>query len=156
MILYHGSFVVVEIPDLEHSRQNVDFGKGFYLTPIYEQAKKWSNRFKSRGEEGVISRYEFDEKAYDELKVLRFDSYSERWLDFILSCRREKDDSDYDLVIGGVADDKVFNTVELFLDGLINKDEAIKRLKYENPNLQMAFRTEGSLSYLHFEGSEEL
>ena len=36
MILYQGSFVVVDHPDLAHSRGNGDFGKGFYVTPIYE------------------------------------------------------------------------------------------------------------------------
>ena len=103
-----------------------------------------------------MSQYTFDEGAYKDLKVLVFDAYIEDWLDFILSCWREQDTSNYDLVIGGVANDKVFNTVELFFDGLIDKAEAIKRLQYEKPNLQMAFRTEKALSYLHFEGSEKL
>ena len=65
-----------------------------------------------------------------------------------------KDATDYDLVVGGVANDKVFNTVELFFDGLIDKAEAIKRLRYEKPNVQICFRTERALSFLHFEGSE--
>ncbi|MCR0201957.1 DUF3990 domain-containing protein [[Clostridium] innocuum] len=64
--------------------------------------------------------------------------------------------ADYDLVIGGVANDKVFNTVELFLDGFIDKMEAINRLRYEKPNLQMSFRTVKALSYLQFKGSEKL
>lgn len=64
------------------------------------------------------------------------------------------DATDYDLVVGGVANDKVFNTVELFFDGLIDKAEAIKRLRYEKPNVQICFRTERALSLLHFEGSE--
>ena len=98
----------------------------------------------------------FDEGVYRDLKVLTFDTYSEDWLDFILNCRREQDGTDYDLVVGGVANDKVFNTVELFFDGLIDKAEAIRRLQYEKPNLQMAFRTEKALSYLLFEGSEKL
>ncbi len=156
MILYHGSFVAVDKPDLAHSRSNVDFGKGFYTTPIYEQAEKWCGRFKRRGKEGIISSFEFDERAYEALKVLRFDSYSEEWLDFILVCRRGQDHTDYDLVIGGVANDKVFNTVELYFDGLIDKKEAINRLRYEKPNMQMAFRTERAISYLQFEGSEKL
>ena len=59
-------------------------------------------------------------------------------------------------VLGGVANDKVFNTVELFFDGLIDKTEAINRLRYEKPNLQICFRTEKALSLLHFEGSETL
>ena len=90
------------------------------------------------------------------MKVLKFDSYSEEWLDFILNCRSGKDMTDYDLVLGGVANDKMFNTVELFFDGLIDKVEAINRLGYEKPNLQICFRTEKALSLLHFEGSERL
>lgn len=84
-------------------------------------------------------------------------SKTEEWLDFILNCRRGMDSSEYDIVMGGVANDKVFNTVELFFDGLIDKMEAIKRLKYEKPNFQIAFRTSMVLErYLHFEGSEQL
>ena len=83
-----------------------------------------------------------------------FASYSEEWLDFILRCRRGEDDTNYDLVIGGVANDKVFNTVELFYDGLIDKAEAIQRLRYEKPNLQLCFRSADAISCLHFERSE--
>ena len=43
-----------------------------------------------------------------------------------------------------------------FFDGLINKTEAINRLRYEKPNLQVCFRTDKALSLLHFEGSEVL
>ena len=154
MILYHGSFFLFFTPDLTHSRPNVDFGRGFYTTPLYDQAVKWCGKFKRRGKDGVISRYRLDERALDELKVLRFDAYSEDWLDFILTCRSGKDTSDYDIVEGGVANDKVFNTVELYFDQLIDKAEAIRRLRYEKPNLQLCFRTDAALSWLHFEGSE--
>lgn len=154
MILYHGSYVEVVKPDLVHSRSNVDFGCGFYVTPLREQAVKWCGKFKRRGREGIISSYVYDVCRENELKILKFDSYSEEWLDFILNCRREKDTTDYDLIVGGVANDRVFNTVELFFDGLIDKTEAINRLRYEKPNLQICFRTEKALSLLHFEGSE--
>ena len=156
MILYHGSYMEIAEPDLVHSRTNVDFGCGFYVTPLYEQAAKWCGKFRRRGKEGIISRYAFDESCEENLKVLEFDSYSEEWLDFILNCRREKDTTCYDLVIGGVANDKVFNTVELFFDGLIDKTEALNRLRYEKPNLQFCFRTEKALSCLRFEGSERV
>lgn len=157
MRLYHGSSLAIPTPDLTYSRTNVDFGRGFYTTPIYEQAVSWCMRFKRRGKDGVISRYEFDETAYNTLKVLRFETYSEEWLDFILSCRSGKDRSSYDIVAGGVANDKVFNTVELYFEHLIDKAEAIKRLRYEKPNLQICFRTTSALEgYLRFEGSETL
>lgn len=91
MIFYHGSFLEVEKPDLIHSRPNVDFGRGFYVTPLYEQAVKWCGKFKHRGKNGIISRYEYDESQESKLKILKFDSYSEEWLDFILNCRSGKD-----------------------------------------------------------------
>lgn len=152
MMLYHGSYFEIKEPDLTHSRSNVDFGSGFYVTPLYDQAAKWCGKFKRRGKNGIISRYTFDESQEKELKTLKY--YSEDWLDFILSCRSGKYTTDYDLVIGGVANDRVFNTVELFFDGLIDKGEAISRLRYEKPNLQICFRTEKALELLHFEGSE--
>ena len=155
MILYHGSYVVVDKPDISYSRLNVDFGPGFYTTPIYGQAVKWCGRFKRRGQEGILSKYFLDEAVFEEKNVLQFDSYSETWLDFILSCRRGNDTTDYDIVIGGVANDKVFNTVELYFDGLIDKKEALKRLQYEKPNMQISIRVQAVLDqYLTFEGSE--
>ena len=156
MILYHGSYIEIQKPDLSFSRNNVDFGKGFYTTPIYEQAVKWCGKFKRREKDAIVSCYMFDDTAYKDLKILRFDTYSEDWLDFILSCRRGQDTTDYDIVIGGVANDKVFNTVELFFENLIDKKEAIKRLRYEKPNLQICFRSEKSIEYLNFERSERV
>ena len=156
MILYHGSYLEVSKPDLEHSRLNIDFGKGFYTMPILEQAENWCKKVRSEGKEGIVSVYEFNEKAFDSLKTLKFDSYSEEWLDFIVNGRLSKDKSDYDIIIGGVANDKVFNTIELFFDDLIAKKEAINRLRYEKPNLQICFRSEKSLKYLYFERSNKV
>ena len=156
MKVYHGSWLEISNPDLEHSRIDVDFGKGFYTTPIRDQAVKWCGKFKRRGKDGIVSVYDFDECTCQDLKILKFESYSEEWLDFILRCRRKMDDSDYDVVMGGVANDKVFNTVELYFDQLIDKQEAINRLRYEKPNMQICFRTEAALSKLCFEGSVEV
>lgn len=156
MIVYHGSYLEIQKPDLEHSRSNLDFGSGFYTTSLYDQAVKWCGKFKRRGKVGIISRFLFEDDQCGHLKIKRFDSYSEEWLDFILDCRRGRDHTDYDLVIGGIANDKVFNTVELFFDGLIDKKEAIRRLKYEKPNEQICFRTENALKRLHFERSERI
>ena len=77
MILYHGSFLEIAKPDLVHSRPNVDFGRSFYVTSLHEQAEKWCGKFKRRVKDGIISRYEYDESRKVELKILKFDSYSE-------------------------------------------------------------------------------
>jgi hypothetical protein len=141
MILYHGSYLAIENPDLLHSRSNLDFGKGFYLTSIREQAVKWCGKF---------------EALFQRLKVLQFDTYSEEWLEFILACRSGKDSSDYDAVCGGIANDQVFNTVELYFENLIDKSEAIKRLRYEKPNMQIALRTDAALTCLRYMGCEKI
>ena len=132
MILYHGSYLEVQTPDLVHSRENLDFGRGFYTTPLYEQAIKWCERFKRRGKRGIVSHYSSE-------------------------MQKGNDATDYDIVIGGAANDKVFNTVELYFDNLIDKKEAIHRLRYEKLNLQMCLRTQTVLDeYLHYEGSEQI
>lgn len=96
------------------------------------------------------------ENQLQNLKMRRFDTYSEEWLDFILNCRSRKDITDYDVVIGGVANDKVFNTVELYYNGLIDKVEALSRLRYEKPNQQVCLHTDKALKCLSFEGSNEV
>ncbi|MCM1467999.1 MAG: DUF3990 domain-containing protein, partial [Alistipes sp.] len=141
VIVYHGSSVAVPSPDIYHSRDNVDFGKGFYLTPIKQQAEKWASRFKLRKECGIVSVYEFDfDTCRKNFSVMEFEGYTEEWLDFIVSCRNVADKSAYDIVAGGVANDRVFNTIELYFEGLIEKQEAIKRLRYMEPNRQICIR----------------
>lgn len=157
MILYHGSYVEVIKPDLLHSRENLDFGKGFYTTPLHEQAEKWCQKFLHDNKNGIISEYNFDEKVLNtKLKILKFEEYSEEWLDFIVKSRSGSEVLDYDLISGGIANDKVFNTIELFFDGLIDKYEVIKRLKWEKPNIQIAFKTKPSLKCLKYKGSIKL
>ena len=162
IIVYHGSDRAVTQPDTEHSRLRVDFGKGFYTTPFYEQAKKWCEKYKTQRKKAVISHYELAVSVYDQCAVLTFEAYTEAWLDLILAYRTGTDSTAdvcnrYDIIEGGVANDKVFNTVELVLDGLINKKEAIKRLKYEKPNWQICFKNQLTIDrYVTYKGSEEL
>ena len=156
MILYHGGSVEISSPDLLHSRKAVDFGVGFYVTPVLEQAEKWSEKRKRSTGIAVISKYEFDESSAENLKMLRFDSYSEMWLDFIVRCRNLKDDTDWDVVAGGVANDKVFDTIEAFFDGFATKEQTIAKLRMEEPNMQFCFRTEAALNALRFIGSESI
>ena len=147
MILYHGSALDIAKPDLSFARNKTDFGRGFYVTPIKEQAYKWSERFRRRHGKGYVSLYEVDEAAMrSNCSILEFVDYSGEWLDFILSCRSGNDKSIYEVVIGGVANDKVFNTIELYFDGLIEKPEALRRLRYENPNLQYCFRSQAVIN----------
>ena len=157
MTLYHGSFLEIAKPDLVHSRPNVDFGRGFYVTPLYEQAAKWCGKFKRRGKDGIISRYEYNESRESELKTLKFDSYSEEWLDFILNCRSGKDSTDYDLVVGGVANDKVFRVVDMYHNGIWEKSRALKEIRVYPSYDQIAFITQAAVDgLLTFRSSQEV
>lgn len=157
MILYHASNIAVSKPDILHSRKNVDFSPGFYTTSLIEQAKKWCERFVQVDDHAVISKYELDDEAFQKYKVLVFNAYSDEWLDFVVKCRKVQDTSDFDIVMGGIANDKVFDTVELYLDGLIDRSVAIKRLRLQQPNMQLALRTQAVIDkYLHFLGSESI
>jgi len=165
MILYHGSYKVIDKPDLSFSRLRTDFGRGFYLTPFKEQALLWSKKYIREYDMAIISCYEFSletgNKLPTEIKKLEFREYSLDWLNFITACRLGKsgleqvNESDYDLIIGGVANDKVFDTLQLYFDNLIRAEEAIGRLRFEKPNLQYCLKTQLLIdNFLKFTGSE--
>jgi len=160
MILYHGSYKALEKPDLSFSRAKTDFGKGFYLTPLKTQATNWAKRFNRERGTAVLSAYEFlshaDDKLPPDVKILEFDAYHLEWLNFITACRLGQPvDREWDLVIGGVANDKVFDTLQLFFDKLIGPEEAIGRLRYDKPNIQYCFKKQALIDeYLHFLDSE--
>ena len=136
MRLYHASTMIIENPDVLHSRDKLDFGKGFYLTAIREQAVRYAEHFTRRDKEAFINEYELDEETPD-FNIKSFQSYNEEWLDYVAVCRKGGDPQpSYDAVSGGVANDKVFNTVDLYFAGIISKDEALGRLKYVKPNHQ--------------------
>ncbi len=88
--------------------------------------------------------YDFKEKS-STWKVKVFEKYDEEWLDFVTSCRLEQDTSDYDMIIGGVADDKVFETVDLYFAGIMSKEIALQRLSFVYPNIQYCIRSESML-----------
>lgn len=144
MKLYHSSTVSVNRPDTIHSREFLDFGKGFYLTSLYDQAVKYAQRFIRRNREAWLNAYEF-ECELSEWKVLRFDSYDKEWLKFVANCRAGKDYTDYDIVIGGIANDRVIQTLDRYFEGEISENETLGLLKYERPNIQYCIRSQQML-----------
>ncbi|MCD8304213.1 MAG: DUF3990 domain-containing protein [Prevotellaceae bacterium] len=139
--VYHTSNQRVDLPDTRHSRKALDFGAGFYFTTLREQAERYAYRFAKRGEGAWLNIYDFSEDWVG-WRVKTFESYDEEWLDFVVSCRAGKQIGDYDMVVGGVANDKIFDTMSLFFEGLIPKAEALRRLVYEKPNIQYCVRAE--------------
>ena len=158
MKLYHGSTVIVYKPLVSYGRNNLDFGKGFYTTNMQSQAEKWVQRFISLGKKGIINIYNFDDTDIQKkYRYKKLQEYNEEWLDFILACRSgSKEYQNYDIIEGGIANDKVFNTVELYFSDLIDKATALQRLKFEKPNNQICFINQEVVDkLLHFESSYE-
>lgn len=150
ILVYHGSYAEVRTPDIVHSRPNLDFGKGFYVTPVMEQAVNWAKRWKYRKQTPVLNTYCFrDELLADgtfNMKV--FHRYDLEWLHFVVDNRLGTCSDDYDVVQGGIANDRVFNTLELFLEQLIPETEALRRLQFEKPNWQICIRKQELLERL--------
>lgn len=138
MLIYHASNVIIEKPDTLHSRNNLDFGKGFYATIIREQAERYAKRFFLRNRKGILNIYEY--YPIERLNIKCFETYDSEWLDFVAACRMGADVyKQYDVVCGGIANDRVFNTLDLYFSNQMTKEETLKRLIFEKPNQQLCF-----------------
>lgn len=135
MIVYHGSTEIIEKPDVRHSKRYLDFGRGFYLTTFENQAKRWAVRKASRQERTpVVNVYEMSASP-QEYKVLHFEKENEKWLEFVCGCRKgENLNRNYDIIIGNVANDDVFKTVDMYFRGLWDKERVLEELSYYKMN----------------------
>ena len=145
MKLYHSSNMVVQQPDAYHSRKFLDFGCGFYLTSIYDQAVRYAQRFKRRGQQAWLNTYEFTLDNETQWTIIRFEAYDAQWLDFVAQCRDGKEVGDYDMVIGGIANDRVILTLDRYFANEISQEEALGLLRFEKPNIQYCIRSERML-----------
>lgn len=144
MLVYHSSNQCFTNPDIMHSREALDFGKGFYVTKLKDQAEKYAKRFLRAGEDAYIHIFEYTPDS--ELRIKIFTAYDEEWLDFVSSCRKGGNEyKQYDIIEGGVANDKVFQTVDLYTAGVYNKEQALQNLVYEMPNNQLCFITQKAI-----------
>ena len=160
LIVYHGGTERIEMPVCKFGRKNLDFGHGFYVTNLREQAVLWAyNMAKSRNMPAFINRYKLDRDAVlREARCKIFKSYDEEWLEFIVANRSGENAADeYDYVEGGVANDRVVDTVNLYIAGLIELSSALRELSKHQPNNQMCILNQEILNrYLVYEGTEEL
>ena len=161
MILYHGSTMEVSQPRILKSEIGRDFGFAFYTTDIQAQAERWARRramIESRRTktevQPIVSAYEWDEDTAKQLHFLQFDGASMEWLELVVTCRSQTDYSHgYDIVEGKIANDNVRETVSYVMQGIMRKEDAIDRLRFEQINNQIAFCTETALHTLHFQNS---
>lgn len=158
--IYHAATEAIIKPLCGIGRKNLDFGPGFYMTDVYDQAVMWASRRASERQlPAILNVYILDRGCmFKNARVKIFENYDREWLNFIISCRKgEPVWAEYDYIEGGVANDRVIDTVNLYINGLISEEGAIRRLRYIRPNNQICILNQEMLDrYLKFNEAIEL
>lgn len=136
--LFHGSTTIVDHPLVHIGRKDLDFGPGFYLTPLRDQAERWAKRIQiiRKEKNAYVNVYEFGRPV--NCKIKTFSAYDEEWLNFIVCSRRGQQPwKAYDIVEGGIADDRVIDAVEAYINGYADTKHTLDKLVYHKPNWQV-------------------
>lgn len=149
-LLYHGSNVIVENPEILENGYYKDFGYGFYCTAIEKQANRWAM---TKRRYHIVNQYQYLED--NRLSIMKFDEMSEEWLQFVVDCRRGIK-HDYDIVEGPMADDTIWDYVEDYVANRISKKAFWELVKFKYPTHQIVFCTEKALNTLLFQRSVSL
>ncbi|GHV90233.1 hypothetical protein AGMMS50268_07360 [Spirochaetia bacterium] len=147
--LYHGSNEEFSTVDLSKSKDKRDFGRGFYMTTLKEQAESWAIRMYDRyGHTGSYV-YEFELTITDDLKMRQFEGLTEEWLEFVIENRTKGSlQHGFDVVQGPVANDDTRETINYYIDGIYSIPETLRRLEYKHSNDQISIHTGKALSHL--------
>ncbi len=155
-LFYHGSNTIIQKPDLNHSRDNIDFNKGFYLTESIYQAHKWACQWRRNSTTSITNTYTID---FSNLNVKHFDLDLD-WLEFVVANRKRlnppKTYEEYDIITGPIADDKLFDTIVMYQDGLISAETAIKIMTCMDYGEQTVLKTEKAINQTYFQSYKEL
>lgn len=149
MLVYHGSYTEIEVPEIRKGKNTKDFGTGFYCTVMKEQARRWARRYHTP----VVNVYTL--LMEEGLNILEFKEMTDEWLDFIIDCRAGKEHN-YDIVIGAMANDQIYNYIADYIDGIITRKQFWALAKFKYPTHQINFCTEEALECLKYVYCEEV
>lgn len=152
MILFHTGFSEIRQPDIHYGRKNADFGQGFYLSPDREFSCRWARE--RNGQDSFLNVYELDEKDL-KIKYLKRDG---EWFSCIFANRRGRPDgfSGYDVIIGPIANDTLYDTMGILTSGFLSDSEALAVLTLGPEYTQWVIKSEKALSQLHWRSSSVL
>lgn len=168
MLLYHGSNTDIKEIDLAMCRPYKDFGQGFYLTILKEQAEKMAKRVaRIYGSTPVVNIYEFDDSAAElsGWNVLNFgDKPSEEWARFVMNNRshsyRDYEspecnfDCKYDIVTGPIANDDIAVLFRQYENEMISFSTLVDGMTFRETTNQYSFHTERAIALLRKVGTE--
>lgn len=146
--IYHGTNAAFNVVELSASKEQRDFGRGFYTTSIFEQARSWALNMNLRYGGGRYV-YEFSFQPSAALRVKTYDGLTPEWLNMVKENRlRGGIQHDYDIIIGPVANDNTMRTVALYVSGIYTAEMAMEQLRYFKANDQVSFHTKAALESL--------
>ena len=153
MLLYHGSNLEIKKPELQYSRDSLDFGSGFYTTTDWEQAEKWARRVtKIRGQgEAVVNVYDVDQERWGHLTVKHFERADSDWLHTVVSFRiGQMSEMDYDVIGGPVANDRTIDVINQYIAGSFSAEIALQLLLPMHFKDQWVLKTEKAIATLKY------
>ncbi|MCL2860608.1 MAG: DUF3990 domain-containing protein [Oscillospiraceae bacterium] len=160
MIVYHGSNMEINNIDLSKCRKYKDFGQGFYVTTLEQQAIDMAKRVVRRSYKGIptVTIFEFDESRLGELSIKKFERVNEDWAIMVINNRNEhmtdidneltNQDNKYDIVYGPVANDDISTIFALYVSGFLKSYQLAEELAYRKLNNQYSFHTERAIKFL--------
>ena len=150
--LYHAGYEEIKVPDVHRGRKNADLGQGFYMSDSDTFAGGWVRE--KTGADIIVNTYELDET---DLKIRRFDR-DQDWFKYIFSNRRSMPDAlaEYDLIIGPIANDTIFETMGIMTSGFLSDDEAMQLLCVGPCFMQYVLKTAKAAEKLRFISSAAL
>lgn len=159
IFVYHGGTEQIENPICKFGRKSLDFGQGFYVTDILEQAIIWGENIAlARNKAVVVNRYKLNrEEILNNYRCKIFQSYDKEWLEFIVGNRTGQNTAaEFDYVEGGVANDRVIDTINLYISGLMDLNTALGELSKHQPNNQICILNQEIINkHLVFDGTEQ-
>lgn len=158
--VYHGSTEIISQPRVDVGRRYLDFGQGFYLTDMRQQAVDWAKHVGDRRKiSPVLNSYLLDRDAiFADYHCKLFTDYDGDWLDFIVSSRLGNEPwKEYDYIEGGVANDRVVDSINLYMADLMTRDKVLEKLSEHRPNNQMCILNQDIIDkHLIYHGAEQL
>lgn len=138
MIVYHGGTEKINNPNVGFSKKYLDFGRGFYITTYKAQAEKWAKRRAMRNKsKAIVNIYELPDQL-NQYNIMNFKEDDKLWLNFVCDCRKGKEIyKQYDAVIGSVADDDVFKSIDMYFKGLWDEKRTLDEIRYYKMNNQI-------------------
>lgn len=160
MKVYHGGTEIITFPKSNAGRSNLDFGKGFYVTDIRQQAIDWAQKVSNRRMlPPILNTYILNrEYILAQYRCKIFTAYDAEWLDFIVDSRLgRKPWAEFDYIEGGVANDRVIDSINLYMADLMTREKALEKLSEHRPNNQMCLLNQEIIEkYLIFNGTENI